>query len=398
MNILFLTAWCPYPADNGSKQRIYHLLRGLSQRHTVDLVSFCPEGDTGVKAAHLHTFCREVHLLPATPFARRTTGRLAGLFALQPRSLVADHSPAMAALVARQAALGRYDVLVASQLHMLPYALEARGCPVVLEELELAVLYDQVRLAPTPARRLRAGLTWWKTRTYISRALRRCAGFSVVSAAEEALVAAFAPHRLPRVVVPNGVDVAGCTGPWPAPEANSLIYPGALSYDANFDAVGHFLQAILPQIRHERPTVRLRVTGRATPEQIRALPPADGVEFTGYLDDVRPAVAGAWAEVVPLRKGGGTRLKVLEALALGTPVVATAKGIEGLDLRAGHEVLVADTPAAFAATTLRLLASPTLRHELAEHGRRAVARYDWAQSVGRLEDLLAQALAASPIA
>ena len=156
MNILFLTAWCPYPADNGSKQRIYHLLRGLSQRHTVDLVSFCPEGDTGVKAAHLHTFCREVHLLPATPFARRTTGRLAGLFALQPRSLVADHSPAMAALVARQAALGRYDVLVASQLHMLPYALEARGCPVVLEELELAVLYDQVRLAPTPAPRLRA--------------------------------------------------------------------------------------------------------------------------------------------------------------------------------------------------------------------------------------------------
>ena len=102
--------------------------------------------------------------------------------------------------------------------------------------------------------------------------------------------------------------------------------------------------------------------------------------------------------MVPLRKGGGTRLKVLEALALGTPVVATAKGVEGLDLRAGHEVLVADTPAAFATTTLQLLASPALRQELAERGQQAVARYDWAQSVGRLEDLLAQALAASPIA
>jgi glycosyltransferase involved in cell wall biosynthesis len=134
--------------------------------------------------------------------------------------------------------------------------------------------------------------------------------------------------------------------------------------------------------------VRLWVTGRAAPEQIAALPVADGVEFTGYLDDVRPAVARAWAEVVPLRKGGGTRLKVLEALALGTPVVSTSKGVEGLDLEDGRHVLVADTADAFAAATERLLGQPELRARLGEAGRQVVRqRYDWRAIGAGLDDL-----------
>ncbi len=91
--------------------------------------------------------------------------------------------------------------------------------------------------------------------------------------------------------MPNGEDTAACAGSFGDPVADTLIYPGALSYDANFDAVAHFLGAIWPRLRATRPGLRLRVTGRATPEQIAALPLAEGVEFTGYLDDVRPAVA-----------------------------------------------------------------------------------------------------------
>ena len=104
-------------------------------------------------------------------------------------------------------------------------------------------------------------------------------------------------------------------------------------------------------------------------------------------------MARAWAEVVPLRKGGGTRLKVLEALALGTPVVSTTKGVEGLDLMPEREVLVADTPQEFTAATLRLLDSPQLRQSLAADGRRAVARYDWSQSIKPLEQMLNDATA-----
>lgn len=395
MNVLFLSAWCPFPADNGVKLRTYHLLQGLSRSHTIDLVSFCPEGDDGAKAAHLRTFCHEVRLLDETPFAGRRVSRLKSSFALQPHSTLANHSSGMSALARQQAAAGRYDLVLSSELHMLPYALPL-GLPIVFEDLELAHLHSQLRQSASPRRRMRAALTWWKTSRYLRIALRHVAGVSVVSEEERAIVNRLVPHDLPLAVVPNGVDLQGCAGDWPAPAADTLIYPGSLSYDANFDAVGYFLEDIWPRIKATRPAARFMVTGRADPEQLRALPRAEGVEFTGYLPDVRPAVARAWAEVVPLRKGSGTRLKILEALALGTPVITTAKGIEGLDLRPEAELLLAETAAAFAGQTLRLLASPELRSRLAEQGRQAVARYDWAHAVGRLEALLERSLGRRP--
>lgn len=400
MRILFLSAWCPWPADNGSKLRIYHLLRGLSQRHEVDLLTFCPAALTAEQARVLRAACRDVALVPETPFAGRRLARALGLLSPRPRSLAGNFSAAMAGLVRQRCAARRYDVVVASQLHMAPYALLAGGARKVLEELELAPIYEQYARAARRASRLRHGLTWWKTSRYVGGLLGRFAGVSVASDAERALADRQLPHRRgvarPKIaVIPNGVDVAAHACAFGPPEPDTLIYPGALSYQANFDAVAHFLGAILPLIRRERPAARLLVTGHAAAERIAALPADAGVEFTGYLDDVRPAVARAWAEVVPLREGGGTRLKVLEALALGTPVISTSKGVEGLDLVAGRDVLVADTPAEFAAQTLRLLASADLRARLAAHGQRAAAGYDWSQSVRALELMLELAAGAS---
>ncbi len=390
MRILFLSAWCPLPADNGVKLRISYLLRELARRHEVDLLSFAPEppGDVALRA--LRDLCAGVELLPETPFAGRPGGRLSGLLSLRPRSVVANHSPRMAAAV-RQRAKQRYDLVIASELHMAPYALLLPNTPRLLEELELAILHEQFHSARRLRSRLRYGLTWWKTRRYVASLLRQFAGVTVVSERELAIIQPLAPAGLPLAVVPNGVDVAACTQDFGPPENDTLIYPGALSYDANFDAMDYFLGAILPQVRTARPDARLRITGRATPAQQAALPRAEGVEFTGYLDDVRPAVARAWAEVVPLRKGSGTRLKVLEALALGTPVVSTSKGIEGLSLEHGQHALVADTPAEFAAATARLLSQPELRAQLAAAGRRvARERYDWQASGQRLNDLVQQ--------
>jgi glycosyltransferase involved in cell wall biosynthesis len=116
---------------------------------------------------------------------------------------------------------------------------------------------------------------------------------------------------------------------------------------------------------------------------VERLPDNDGVVFTGYLDDIRPRVARSWGSIVPLRVGGGTRLKILEALALGTPVVATSKGAEGLDLAPGQDILIADKPADFAAAVLRLLQEAQLRKTLSHNGLRVVkAKYDW-QIIGQ---------------
>ncbi len=386
MRILFLSAWRPLPADNGSKLRILHLLRGLARQHEIDLLAFSPEPPGEDALRGLRTICASVELVPETPFAGRAVGRVAGLFAPQPRSIIANHSPAMAGAVRRRAG-ERYDLVIASQLHMAPYAHLGPDAPVILEEIELAMLHEQFRAQRRLRGRLRYGLTWLKTSRYVASLLRRCAGATVVSARELALLYPLSSPSVRLAVVPNGVDLASCAGEFGPPEPDTLIYPGALSYDANRDAVAYFVSAILPRVRAARPGVRFRVTGRVTPDHAAALA-APGVEFTGYLLDIRPAVAGAWAEVVPLRQGGGTRLKVLEALALGTPVVSTGKGVEGLELEPERDVLVADTPEAFARQTVRLLGSPELRAQLAANGRRAAERYDWQGSVQALDDLI----------
>ncbi|SRR6266545_500198 len=388
MRILFLSAWCPLPADNGSKLRILHLLRELARRHEVDLLAFAPEVPGEAALRDLRDICACVELLPETPFAGRPGGRLRGLLSPRPRSVVANYSDRMAAAVRRR--IGRhYDVVIASQIHMAPYALLMPDTPRLLEEVELAVLREQYRAQRRLRARLRYGLTWWKICRYVAGLLRQFAGATVVSERELEILRPLAPRRMQLAVVPNGVDVAACAERFGPPEADTLIYPGALSYDANFDAVAYFLGAILPQVRSTRPHARLRVTGRTTSDLLAALPPAEGVEFTGYLDDVRPAVARAWAEVVPLRKGGGTRLKVLEALALGTPVISTSKGIEGLALEDGRHALVADSPSDFAAATVKLLGQPELRVRLAAAGRQlAGEQYDWRAIGQRLNDLV----------
>lgn len=392
MNILFLSAWCPLPADNGSKLRIVQLLRGLARGHTVDLLSFAPQLPDAESLAALKTFCRDVALVPETPFAGRAVGRLVGLLSSRPRSVVANHSPAMEAAVRARAASGpRYELVIASELHMAPYALLLPGVPRVLEGLELAAIRDQQSGAGLRAR-LRYGLTWWKTRRYVTDLLRRFQGASTVSPLELELLRPLVPPGVPLVEVPNGVDLAACAGDYGPPAPDTLIYPGAISYHANYDAVEFFARDILPRVRAERPEVELAVTGRAAPEQVAALPACAGLRFTGFLDDVRPAVARAWAEVVPLRVGSGTRLKVLEALALGTPIVSTSKGVEGLDLTPERDLLLADAPEEFARQTLRLLASPELRARLSAQGRQAAARYDWGRSVEVLEGLIRSAV------
>jgi len=144
-------------------------------------------------------------------------------------------------------------------------------------------------------------------------------------------------------------------------------------------------------IRARHPLARLRITGKVTAEQRALLPAANGVEFTGYVDDIRAVIARHAVEVCPIREGGGTRLKILEALALGVPVVSTTKGAEGLILSNGKHLLLADTPMDFALATSRLLSDPPLARHLGEAGRQAVlAHYDWQVIIPRLEEVLTE--------
>jgi glycosyltransferase involved in cell wall biosynthesis len=173
------------------------------------------------------------------------------------------------------------------------------------------------------------------------------------------------------------------------PVPNALLYNGALTYSANYGAMEFFLAEVYPIIRRQEPGVSLTITGSTSGVDLSGLRLEEGVRLSGYVDDIRPLVAGAWACVAPILHGGGTRLKILEAMALGTPVVATSKGAEGLEVTPGQDILIADEPAEFAAQVLRLLRDANLRERLATNARRLVEqRYDWAGIGQRFVDLV----------
>ncbi len=181
-------------------------------------------------------------------------------------------------------------------------------------------------------------------------------------------------------VIPNGVDTARNRPGLADPQPDTLVFNGALTYYANADAMRYFLAEIFSVIRTAVPRLCMQITGRHDGVDLKGLSIGDGVMLTGYLDDVRPVVSGSWACVVPLRIGGGTRLKILEAMALGTPVISTSKGAEGLAVSHEQDILIADEPAEFARQTVRVLKDRVLRERLAANARRLVeANYGWQQ-------------------
>ncbi|WP_448545987.1 glycosyltransferase family 4 protein [Roseiflexus sp.] len=377
MRILALTSWWPEPADNGIKLRIRHLLRALARSHDIHLVALTHDGANTSQRQEIDQLCASAMALSAPQRNPRRQDVIASLWHVQPASVRVRWNPQWSAVVRAQAAALKPDIVLSIELATAIYAREISSVVRILDDPELVGLSTWHRASSAPGK-LRAWLTWYKQRSYVRYLLRSFDACSVVSDAELDLVRPLAPANTRLAVIPNGADISGGTGDWGEPQPDTLIYPGSLTYRANLDAVQYFLRDIFPQIRQRRSGVRLRITGRAEPEQLAALPSCDGVDVLGFVPDVRAEVARAWCEVVPLREGSGTRLKVLEALALGTPVVSTSKGIEGLALDHDLHVLVADTPESFADATLRVLAQPELRARLAEAGRRRVAElYDW---------------------
>jgi glycosyltransferase involved in cell wall biosynthesis len=346
VKLFAISTWCPYPTVNGSTLRVYHLLRALASRHDVDLVTFSA---------------------PAAPDAAAV-------------ALAETDDPEVRALVRRHAAGA--DAAIGFALHAARYLTDAPG-PRIFEEAEPGQIAGQLAHATSALRRFRLGLTWRKQARYLAGLTRGMAAVTVASAAErDTLVGCGVPAAKVHVV-PNGADGAALTRARAVETPPRLIYAGAVTYAPNLEAVVWALNQVVPRVRAVRPDVRLWVTGDTGTLPLDRLPHRDSVHFTGRLPDVAAAVGGAAVAVVPLQTGGGTRLKVLEALALGTPVVSTSKGVEGLDLTDGVHALVADTPAAFAAAVLKVLDDPDLAARLSTAGRTLVAgSYTW-DAIGR---------------
>jgi glycosyltransferase involved in cell wall biosynthesis len=371
MKILFLSRWFPFPTDNGSKLRIYHLLQGLAGRYQVHLLSFADD-PAGAETKELQSTCETVRVVSWREFQPNNLNALLGFFHPQPRSLIDTYSSEMETAI-RQAFLGEdFDLVILSQWQMAAYRHLFNNVPVLFEEIEVGVLYEQYQKA-TGLARIRAALTWHKHRRYLAGMLKgeTC---TVVSDKEQSLLSSLVSEANIHVI-PNAVSVQSYEHVHEEPEPGTMIFTGSFRYRPNYEAMIWFTEFVLPLIQEQVPHVRLTITG--DPAGL-PLPDYQGVVQTGFVDDLYPLIARSWVSVVPLLVGGGTRLKILEAMALGTPVVSTSKGTEGLEVQPGKHLLIGDTPEEFARQTINLLGDADLRERLAVAALDLVRRrYDW---------------------
>jgi glycosyltransferase involved in cell wall biosynthesis len=374
MRIVIISRCLPFPADNGGKLRVAHLSLYLAQRHEVALVCFAEGEKTLPDRVELADRFVDFKVLPpATPGSRLRRWLSPATSEMQEfnsaemahavNSLVDRFDPDV--LVAGDPALTRYVAPYPDRVRVLDYV-----CVGTLQLERLQAISSG-----------RGQVLWALRRLKFAAHLRQIArhyDLCVVNSEEDrAALLAAAPGWARVEVISNGLDLGTYPLGLAAPQPNTLVYPGSLTYAPNLDAAHYFVKDILPRIRAEVPATRLLITGKVPTGG--SAPEGPAITYTGYVPDVRPVIAGAWVCPVPLRAGaGGTRFKVLEALALGTPIVSTAIGAEGVAVTDGVDILMAEEPADFATQTVKVLRSPELRNRLATAGRRLIEQqYDW---------------------
>lgn len=392
MRILFLTQVLPYPLDAGPKVRAYYVLRHLASRHAVTLVSFVRTTDTESAVAHLRSFCHRVCTVPMTRSLWRD-GWFFGksLASGKPFIIERDWTNSMAQQIRQLVSAGAgFDAIHADQLWMAPYALWARQTataapPQIVLDQHNAVFMIPQRLAKGEGNPLKQMALALEARKLLDYEIETCCRFDrviwVTREDYDALQERVAATRtVPNSgVIPICADPEGVAPVMRRPTCRRVTFVGGLHYPPNAQGILWFAQWVFPQVLAQQPDAVLTVIGKQPPPELRELgiPPAN-LEVTGYVVDPQPYLAETGAFVVPLLAGGGMRVKIVEGWTWGMPIVSTTVGAEGIQVRPDENILLADTPEAFANTTVRLLRERQVADRLAENGRAWVLQhYNW---------------------
>jgi polysaccharide biosynthesis protein PslH len=381
MRILMIVDYLPYPLVGGDRVRIYNLLRRVANQHEVSLAAFLETPDHAEAVPHLEQFCARVET--ASLQRRSPIAHIPGLirYALErkPLELKFLHSDELTNKIDQLASTMDFDIVqLESRMGLYLEALPQDGrCKTILmfqnftSQQSRRVFHIERRWSD----KMRALLNSMVMYAWEPRYAQRFDCCTTVSEIDRSLLLK-ANHRLRVEVIPNGVDT-GAYQPLPPETTPALLFIGNMSYPPCIDAMLYFCQEIFPRIRQLIGEVELWIVGRDPSPEIRQLD-GGGVHVTGRVEDVIPYYRQCAVCVVPLRAGGGTRLKILEAMALCRPVVSTTIGCEGLDVTDGEHLLIADDLEQFAEKTVRLLEDHQLYQYLSAHGRRLVeTHYDW---------------------
>lgn len=394
MNILLLTQVLPYPPDSGPKVKTLNVIKYLARRHKITLVSYV-RGDQSAEIEALKKWCRAVH---AVPIERRLVmdglALLRSLASGQPWMMVRDDRKAMHETLRQVTAGEQFDIVQADQLNMAQFAAQVPGALRVVDTHNaLWLLYQRLAATMSGPRRWLLERDWRLLRDYEAEVIADFDAAIAVSAEDkDALVQAGAPAEKISVI-PIAVDCDELAPVTPLPLANHILHIGTMYWPPNVDGILWFIKEVFPLIRARRPDVIFDVVGARPPDEIRALGgPGTGINVAGYVEDTLPYLRQAGAMVVPLRAGGGMRVKILNSLSQAMPIVSTTIGAEGIDAVNGCHLFVADMPEDFARATLQLLEDRALAHQMGVNGRQLIlGRYDYRSACSEYDQVYRRA-------
>ena len=382
----------------GFGTRVLQLSRHLATRYDVSILTYAWPSD----AEDIDALRRQgMEVIPVlredlTPMARRL-GQVTSLLRRPPFGVLSLHDEAMQAALDRVLAERLIDVVLIESSHICSFRLPERVTTVLDQHnIEYELLQRMQEGERSLPRRAFNRVEGYKCRRHERRAWTEVDAIAVTSDREAPIVRDRAGSA-PVAVVPNAVDLDYFRPSGHSPTPGSMVFTGLLSYRPNLDAAHHFLDEVLPRVQARYPGATMTIVGQGDERDLERMR-RPGVVVTGRVPDIRPIVADAAVVVVPLRIGSGTRLKVVEAMAMGKAIVSTSLGHEGIDVEAGTHLLTADEPEAFAEATVSLLADPARASELGRAARSlAVQQYSWTSAGERLEDLIERARSRSGV-
>lgn len=381
MRVLLLTQVLPFPPDSGPKIKTWNLLKFLASHHEVTLVSFV-RGDQRADVERLRPFCKTIHTLPIRRDALSDVqALLRSLVTRQPWMMLRDDRTAMRKLINQIASETQFDIAHADQLNMAQYAQRLSNSHKVIDAHNaLWLLYK--RLAAT----MKAGpKKWLLERDW--RLLKQyegniCREFdAVLAVSDEDKLALQEACECPKeiIVIPIAIDTQELKPIDRQSNANHILHVGTMYWPPNIDGIEWFVDKVYPLIYAQKPEVVFDLVGARPPQSLLELNKQDrGINVTGYVKDLSPYMQHAGVFIVPLRAGGGMRVKILEALAQSLPVVTTSIGCEGILVESSKHLLIADSPEQFSQAVLKILCDRTFADELGFHGRKLIEeQYDY---------------------
>lgn len=398
MKILYISGFVPYPPVSGNLQRNFNLIKYLSKNHQIDLVTFTQRGLHPDKASldaavgELNKYCHsiEVFKIPVEYSKFKWYLHLsANLVSSTPFTVWKFHSKKTSEHIRSIIKKMEYDVAHFDSSDVAQYHFDDFPIPSLLNHhnIESSLLMRRSANMTNPLKKLYLSLQGKKLREYERKIISRFALNIACSREDTEELQRISPN-IRTGIVANGTDTEYFK-PDPGHEQNRLVFAGPLSWYPNADAMIFMCREIYPRIKEKIRDIQLDIIGHSAPRVLQELSKTDGsIHLHGFVDDIRPHLANSSVYVVPIRAGGGTRLKILDAMACGKAVVSTSIGCEGLEVGDGEDILIADSPEQFADAVCRLIENQQLRKKLETNGRHLVEeRYSWAMIGKQLENL-----------